>query len=122
MEKITKRQRFEAIKAQLTNKDDIAFIDHEIELLAKKNASRSEKPTAKQKENEVLKQAILDGMEDGVAYQINALMKQVPEVAELSNQRVSALVRQLKEDGKVIKEIVKRVSFYKKADGVGEGV
>ena len=122
MEKITKRQRFEAIKAQLTNKEDIDFINHEIELLAKKNASRSEKPTAKQKENEVLKQAILDGMEDGVAYQINALMKQVPEVAELSNQRVSALVRQLKEDGKVIKEIVKRVSFYKKADGVGEGV
>ena len=49
--KITKREMFQQIKSHLTDPTEIAFIDHQIELLDRKNAS-NRKPTANQVENE----------------------------------------------------------------------
>ena len=76
------------------NEDLVNFINHEIELLNKKN-STEKKPTAKQIENSEICTAILEGMEDGKLYTITDLIKTIPCCAELSNQRVSALVRQM---------------------------
>lgn len=108
--KMTKREMFEQIKANysLTN-DEIAFIDHELELLAKKN-SAEKKPTAVQVVNEGIKHAIVNGMEVGKKYTITDLMKSIDECAELSNQRVSALVRQLVND-----RVVERIEEKRKA-------
>ena len=95
--KITKRDRFNALlnMAEVkANPDMVAFIEHELELLAKKN-SADKKPTAQQTANEGIKQAILDGMENGRLYTITELQKSIPACADLSNQRVSALVRQM---------------------------
>ena len=95
--KITKRDRFNAllnIAEVKANPDMVAFIEHELELLAKKN-SADKKPTAQQTANEGIKSAILDGMEDNRLYTITELQKSIPECAELSNQRVSAIVRQM---------------------------
>ena len=95
--KITKRDRFNAllsIPAVQADPDMVAFIEHELELLAKKN-SADKKPTAQQVANDGIKQAILDGMEMGRLYTITELQKSIPACAELSNQRVSALVRQM---------------------------
>ena len=77
--------------------------------ISKKN-SAERKPTATQKANEGYKTAILDFMEAGKKYTITDLMKSVVELADLSNQRVSALVRQLKDNG-----LVKRVEEKRKA-------
>ena len=112
--KITKREMYEKIKARLTDKAEIAFIDHELELLAKKNASKSSKPTKRQAENEGIKDAILEAMEDNVGYQVGSIVKLVAEVADLSNQRVSALMKQLLADEKVKREEIKRVAYYTK--------
>jgi len=79
----------------------------------KKN-SAERKPTATQTENVGLKSAILKGMVDGKAYTIGDLMKSVPELADLTNQRVSALVRQLKDDGLVTREEIKRKAYFTK--------
>jgi hypothetical protein len=95
--KITKRDRFEALLAIPAVQADagmVDFINHELELLAKKN-SADKKPTAQQVANDGIKQAILDGMEDGRLYTITDIQKNVPACADLSNQRVSALVRQM---------------------------
>ena len=95
--KITKRDRFNAllsIPAVQADPDMVAFIEHELELLAKKN-STDKKPTAQQVANDGIKQAILDGMEMGRLYTITELQKNIPACADLSNQRVSALVRQM---------------------------
>jgi DNA-binding HxlR family transcriptional regulator len=81
----------------------------------KKN-SAERKPTATQTENVGLKSAILAGMESGKAYTIGELMKAIPEVADLTNQRVSALVRQLKDDGLVTREEVKRKAYFTKVE------
>lgn len=81
----------------------------------KKN-SAERKPTATQTENVGLKSAILAGMESGKAYTIGELMKAIPEVADLTNQRVSALVRQLKDDGLVTREEIKRKAYFTKVE------
>ena len=112
--KMTKREMFEQIKANYNlNADEIAFIDHELELLTKKN-SAEKKPTAVQVANEGIKAEILKGMEVGKKYTITDLMKSVPACAELSNQRVSALVRQLVTDGSVERTEEKRKAYFSK--------
>ena len=91
--KMTKREMFEMIKANHDlSADEIAFIDHEIELLNRKNSSEK-KPTATQVANDALKTAILDAMVPGKLYTISDFIKEVPACAELSNQKVSAVVR-----------------------------
>ena len=114
--KMTKREMFEMIKANHNlSADEIAFIDHELELLAKKN-STEKKPTAVQVANEGIKADILDGMEIDKKYTITDLMKEIPACAELSNQRVSALVRQLVTDGAVERTEEKRKAYFHKVD------
>lgn len=98
--KLTKREKFEmltAIPAVAENEMLMEFIAHEIELLAKKN-SAEKKPTAQQVANDGVKQAILDGMQTDRLYSITELIKEIPECNDLTNQRVSALVRQLMPD------------------------
>ena len=113
--KMTKREMFEQIMANYNlTEDERNFINHELELLAKKN-SAEKKPTAVQVANEGLKSAILDFMVEGQKYTITDLMKSVPELADLSNQRVSALVRQLKDSGYVIRTEEKRKAYFHKA-------
>ena len=87
----------------------------------KKN-SAERKPTATQTENANLKVAILGGMATGKAYTITDLMKCIPELSDLSNQRVSAIVRQLKDEGSVTREEIKRKAYFTKAtDEVEDG-
>ena len=81
----------------------------------KKN-SAERKPTATQTENVGLKSAIVEGMESGKAYTISELMKAIPELADLTNQRVSALVRQLKDEGLVSRKEIKRKAYFTKVE------
>lgn len=118
--KMTKREKFEMlakIDAVKANPMLVEFIEHELELLAKKNASGEGKMTATQKENQELKEKILECMENepDKLFTISDMLKNFPCCADLTNQRVSALVRQLKEDGKVIREVDKRKAFFKLA-------
>lgn len=115
--KMTKRDYFNILRASYPataeNYDEvIAFIDHELELLAKKN-SAEKKPTAVQVANEGIKQAIVDGMTPGTLYTITDIIKSVPECADLTNQRVSALVRQLKDDNIVERVEEKRKAYFR---------
>ena len=93
--KMTKRDYFTAIlsKYPLTDAEK-AFVEHELELLAKKNSSEK-KPTAQQVANEGIKAAIVAGMTANRLYTVTEIQKEIPECAELSNQRVSALLRQM---------------------------
>lgn len=114
--KMTKREMFEQIKANYPlTAEEVAFIEHELELLAKKN-SADKKPTKAQVENEAIKADIVVGMEAGKQYTITDLIKCVPAIAELSNQRVSALVRQLVADGSVVRVEEKRKAYFSLAE------
>ena len=113
--KMTKKEMFEQIKAKYAlTAEEVAFIDHELELLSKKNAT-DKKPTAKQTENAEIKVAILDSMEFGKLYTITDIIKSVPACAELSNQRVSAIVRQMIGIG-VERVEEKRKAYFRKIE------
>lgn len=96
--KVTKREKFEMLKAipeVQANPMLREFIDHELELLAKKNASEK-KPTAQQVANEGLKSVILNVLtKNGGLMTVTDIQKSCAELSELSNQRVSALLRQM---------------------------
>ena len=112
--KITKRERFESllkIPAVSADAGMVEFINHELELLAKKN-SADKKPTAQQSANESVKQAILATIEPGRLYTVTEIQKSVPECADLSNQRVSALMRQMVADGLVERTEEKRKAYF----------
>ena len=110
--KVTKRERFEQIKALVSNNAElVAFIDHEIELLNKKN-SRSGKPTKTQVENETIKNTILDILQTiGKPVTVTQLLAN-DELNGLSNQKVSALLAQLRKSDKVVRTVEKKVAFY----------
>lgn len=116
--KMTKREKFEMlakIEEVKANPMLAEFIDHELELLAKKNASGSDKPTAVQIANNGIKEEILDFManEPNRLFTISEMQKVIPCCAELTNQRISALVRQLKDDGKVERIEEKRKAYFR---------
>ena len=95
--KMTKAQMFAQIKANHNlSADEVAFIDHELELLAKKN-SVEKKPTAQQTANKDIGEAIVAHLsaEPNRLFTITEIIKEVPECADLTNQRVSAIVRGL---------------------------
>ena len=111
--KMTKREMFEQIKTHLTDPAEVAFVEHELELLAKKN-SGDKKPTAQQVANEGLKSTILNVLtENGGLMTVTDVQKSCEELSVLSNQRVSALLRQLKDDGKVERVEDKRKAYFK---------
>ena len=102
-----------AMKAVEDNKEVTEKLTALKESISKKN-SVERKPTATQKANEEYKKAILSFMEVGKKYTISELMKEVVELADLSNQRVSALVRQLKDSGLVERTEEKRKAYFSK--------
>jgi hypothetical protein len=114
--KPTKRDRFNAllaIPAVAENADLVDFINHEIELLDKKNTAER-KPTAKQVENAGFKSDILAWMEPDAKYLSADVAKGVPSIvaAGISGNRVTAMLTQLVNDGSLIRTEDKRKSFY----------
>ena len=110
--KVTKRMRFEQIKSLISDNEElVAFIDHEIELLDKKN-SRSGKPTKTQVENETIKNTIFNTLQiAGKPMTVTQLLA-TEELNGLSNQKVSALLTQLRDVNKVVRTVEKKVAYY----------
>jgi hypothetical protein len=109
----TKKDYFNELRAiAIDNADLVAFIDHELELLAnKKNVVR--KPTATQVENDGFKAQILTFLAEADApLPIKAIQAGVPALAELSNQRVARLLTDLRKEGKVARTYVKKVAHF----------
>ena len=95
----------------------IAKVDNELELLAKKN-SAEKKPTAKQTANEAIKDSIVATMEADPArlWTISELTKEVPGLPEdVTPNKISALVRQLKEANIVERIEEKRKAYFRLA-------
>lgn len=107
--KLTKREMFAQIKTHLTDQDEIAFINHEIELLENK-AGSNKKPTATQVANESLKVVILNYLETVDSASVTDIQKHLGN--DVSNQKVSALMKQLVESNQVNKFYEKRKAFF----------
>ena len=96
--KMTKAEKFALLRkipAVAENEMLVEFIDHEVELLNRKNSSGEKKLTKTQVANEEIKTAIYNGMAENRMYSITEIQKEIPACAELTNQKVTALIRQM---------------------------
>ena len=113
MKKMTIVEQYEAIisKAEgVLSTAEIEFLKERAEMHSKKNASR--KPSKTQEENEIIKDKMLDNMADGKSYTVTDLQKLL---GLESNQKASALVRQLVNDNLVVRNEVKGRAYFTKA-------
>ena len=114
--KPTKRDRFNAllnIDAVKNDADLVAFIEHQIEVLDKKNTAER-KPPLKQVENAGFKADIVAYMEPNVQYLSADIAKSVPSIvaAGISPNRVTAMLTQLVNDGALVRNEDKRKNYY----------
>ena len=112
--KMTKRDYFNTIRAiVIDNEELVAFIDHELDLLAKKSKSGSKKPTERQLENEQFKADIMVALtEADTMLNIKELTAAIPAFEKLSNQRITHLLTPLVNEGKLVKTYVKKVPYF----------
>ena len=97
VKKMTKRDYFTTLLTLSEVKSNpalVEFIEHELELLAKKN-SAEKKPTAQQVANANVAEAIVTHLqaEPTRLFTITEIIKECPACADLTNQRVSAIMR-----------------------------
>lgn len=117
--KPTKRMHYNEllkIEAVKSNPELVEFINKELALLDKKNASNSAKRTPTQIANDNLKDIIVAYLADGKAVTVSDLIKSVPELDGMSTSKVSALVRQLKEANIVERYEDKRKAYFRLAN------
>lgn len=121
VKKLTKRDRYAqllALNEVKANPDLVAFIEHEVELLARKNTVNGEKAlTPNQIQNENFKVIIAEHMASTPdrLFTVTELNKEVDVLNDLSNQRISAILRQMVDAGKVEKVVDKRKSYFRMA-------
>jgi len=91
--------------------DLVDFAEYRIEVLNRKSSNK--KPTKTQVENEGYKNIIRSALttaDEGVT--VTELQRLDDTLGTLSNQRVSALLRQMVEVGEVVKTIDKKKSYF----------
>ena len=115
--RMTKAQKFQILADLPAVKADpmlSEFIAHEMELLAKKNTAEK-KPTAQQEANAGIKSGVLAVMQDNPnkLYTVSELLKAVPNLPDtMTNQRMSAIVRQMVDAGQVKRTEDKRKAYF----------
>lgn len=115
--KMTKKEYFAVLAEVVANSDmenkegALAFINHEVELLEKKSAKSGQTKT--QKENVGIMETISEVLADiGKPVTITELMKD-ERLSAYSNQKLSALVRQMPN---VVKTTEKKKSYFSLVD------
>lgn len=120
MNKITKKDKFNAllaIPAVAENPTLVEFINHELELLAKKAENRSTKPTVRQAENAEIKAEIASVMEPNRWYRCAEIKALIPELASgEGTQRTARLCNDLVADAKLVKMVDKKVVYFALAE------
>ena len=120
MTKTTKRDNFNAIIAVLKAADKadlVAVMEHEIELLDKKKASASSKPSVKQAENAEIKKQIVSTLLSGKWYRCAEIKAMIPALAEgEGTQRTARLCNDLEKEGLLVKTVEKRVVYFALAE------
>lgn len=116
--KITKREVVEKMLADSninSNEVYVAYLKNELELLKKK--SENKKATKNQTENVEIKEVIIEvlgrigkGRAGEIQLAVQATDKE--KYATLTNQRTSAILKQMIDEGTVVKTVDKKVSTF----------
>ncbi len=124
--KMTKKEKFNTLINIVTDLEIdenqkemlLDFMEHEIDLLEKKNSHKSTKPTKKQAENIELSEKIYNEMEESVYYQPKALA----ESYNISTQKIVPIMTKLVKEGLITKGKLKggKVAYFKGEEPKGE--
>lgn len=119
--KMTKKDWFATIRAMVegsgNEKEDeiLAFIDHEVELLEKKSSKSGQTKT--QKENVEVVAKIENALREvGKAVTITELQTASEEMGAYSNQKLSALLKQMVSKGTVVRTEDKKKAYFSLAE------
>lgn len=112
--RLTKKDKFNMLKeivVDLGNEMLVEFIDNELLLLEKKSSKSTQTKT--QVENEKIKDLIVDMLvELGKPVSITELQKSNDNLGILSNQKISSLLTQLKEENRVVRVEEKKKAYF----------
>ena len=119
MKKLTKMNKFEMVmeilvNGEFDNKDLlIEFVQHEMDLLAKKNSTGTvRKPSKTQLENEKYVAMIEEILLDKTPRTISDIQAENEIFAEMTNQKMSALLKKLVDSQKVVKFVEKKKTYF----------
>lgn len=88
--------------------DVIKFLDHEMELVSRKRSNGNSKPTAKQAEQDAMREKILVFLrENGTSTATD-----IQNALSISNQRVNGLMRPLVKSGEIIRTEDKKKAYF----------
>ena len=113
--KKTKKDLFLEVREVVAgNEELVAFIDHELELLNKKASTKSTKVNDEQV---ALMEKIVNALNEiGRSVTISELQKENAEMAEYSNQKLSAMLKKLVDNKQVTKMVDKKKSYFMVAE------
>lgn len=113
--KKTKKDLFLEVREVVAgNEELVTFIDHELELLNKKASTKSTKVNDEQV---ALMEKIVNALNEiGRSVTISELQKENAEMAEYSNQKLSAMLKKLVDNKQVTKIVDKKKSYFTTAE------
>ena len=114
VKKVTKKEKFVKVLEfiPVENVELVEFIQKEIDALEKKSNTKSKAEKEKAAANESLKSALLRVLGDfNEPVTVTQLMN-CEEFAGLSNQKLSAMLRQMKLEGSVIRTEEKKKAYF----------
>lgn len=129
--KMTKKDLYNQIIAlaygeelQVSIDDIVAFAQKEIDLLNKKSSSKSKQEVAKAKENEMFMNGIVLVLDNAKSKMtIKEIQEQDEVLQSLSNQKMTSLIKKLKDLGIVKREEIKgKAYFYTQVEENAEDV
>lgn len=95
MEKMTNVKALAYVLAHADLPEEVKAKVENMKAQFEKKNSAEKKPTANQVANKAITEGILAEMEVGVLYTITDMIKKLPSCADLTNQKVSALIKPL---------------------------
>ena len=112
--KVTKKDNFAKVLSYIpaTEVELVEFIKKEIDALERKSNTKSKAEKERQAQNEELKNTllrVLGSLDEPVS--VTQLME-YEEFAGLSNQKISALLRQMKLEGTVVRTEEKKKAYF----------
>lgn len=88
--------------------DVVKFMEHEMELVSRKRSSGNSKPTAKQAEQDAMREKILAFLrENGTSTATD-----IQNALSISNQRVNGLMRPLVKSGEIVRTEDKKKAYF----------
>lgn len=117
--RVTKREKFEMLK-ELVERVEIENADMLLEFIAKETAALEKKSGAKSK-TQIANEAVIEEIFDALArvgrpVTISELQASDEAMGALSNQKISALMKKLKDAGRVVRTDDKKKAYFSIAE------